>query len=147
MSNNTYSDTQKPGKKTGLVSPVIKFTDTQEIAKCAEYYVELLGLQDWRIVYNHTDDINPDFAGQCDVIFEEKCAKISIRKTIPDDLWFKEPQELVLIHELIHCKLPMIDTGHMEGTLVHQYYHTLIDDWARSIFHAKYNIDNTWYFK
>lgn len=140
------ADTLEASNSNFNSAPIEKFKSVEEIESCACYYVNLLGLQDWRISYAFTDEISEDSAGECDAIFEEKCARISIRQTIPDDLWFKEPQELVLIHELLHCKMPLFYIEHLEGQVVEMYYHSLIDDWARSIFHVKYGIDNKWYY-
>lgn len=125
-----------------------KFKDVNEIKECAKYYIQLLGLQDWRIVYKHGVPSNEDWAGECESQFQEKCAKITIDNRTFDDMWFKQPQELTLIHELIHCKIPMVDNGHMEGSITEIFYHQLVDDWARSIFYTRYGLTHEdMYFK
>lgn len=125
-----------------------RFENVQQIKECAKYYINLLGLQDWRILFVHGVPRDPSWAGQCESIFEEKCAKITIDNRVHNDLWFKEPQELVLIHELIHCKIELYDNDTMSGKMVYQQQHTLVDDWARSIFYARYNLTHEdMYFK
>lgn len=117
-----------------------RFKDVEEIKECAKYYVQLLGLQDWKIIYKLQEPSNPDWSGECESIFEEKCACITIDNREHPDLWVKSPQELTLIHELIHCKIELFENTTYEGSLIELHYHTLIDDWARSIFYARYNL-------
>lgn len=126
-----------------------KFESVKEIERCAEYYIELLGLQDWRIIFKLTDNFNPDWMGMCDSEHTAKVACISIRKTIDNlDLWCKQPQEEVLIHELLHCKFILPDDDTLSGVLIYQQGHTLLDDMARAIFKARYNLTNKdFYFK
>jgi hypothetical protein len=123
-----------------------KFDNVEQIKACAKFYIELLGLQDWKIVFAHTDNFNEDWAGQCESVYAEKCARISIRKTIPDDLWFKQPQELTLIHELLHCKFPIQDDGSLQGNLYYTIWHQILDDVARAIFNVRYNLTNNDYY-
>lgn len=125
-----------------------RFIDSNQIKETAQYYVELLGLQDWRIIYKLTDDFNEDLAGLCETDYTSKTACISIRKTIPDkNLWIKQPHEEVLIHELLHCKFIRISNDTAEGLIYDQFHHTLLDDMARAIFKARYNLTNKDYFK
>lgn len=125
-----------------------RFNSVKEIEKCAKYYIKLLGLQDWRIIFKLKVPSDEDNAGECESIFNEKCACITIDNRVHDDLWFKQPQELTLIHELIHCKIPTLDNWEMDGKIVDLFYHSLVDDWARSIFYAKYGLSHKdMYFK
>ena len=122
---------------------VEKFKSVAEIEKCAEYYVKLLGLQDWNILYKIGVPNDESWSGQCEKIDEEKCACITIdSRPQPDDCWTKQPQELVLIHELVHCKIILMDNDTVEGKLMYLYYHTLVEDWAKSIFYTRYNLSN-----
>lgn len=118
-----------------------KFESSKQVRECAQYYIQLLGLQDWRIVFELGIPKEESSAGECYSIFEEKCAKIIINKNEPsDENYLKQPQELVLIHELIHCKIELYDNDRLEGRILYQIYHTLIDDWARSVFYARYGL-------
>lgn len=119
-----------------------RFESIEQIRECAKYYVNLLGLQDWKIIYVLGATSNENNAGECETIFEEKCAKITIDSREHTDLWVRQPQELVLIHELIHCKIILIDNNSVEGRLMCTYHHALVDDWARSIFYARYGLTN-----
>lgn len=119
-----------------------EFESVNQIKECAEYYINLLGLQDWKILYSLGKCSNSENAGECENIFEEKCAKITIAKGLPSDLWFKQPQELTLIHELLHCKIELYDNGSLESKVMYQQQHTIIDDWARSVFYARYRLSH-----
>ena len=121
---------------------IYRFESVEQIKECAKYYVNLLGLQDWKIIYVLAVPSDENNAGECESIFEEKCAKITIDSREHTDLWVRQPQELVLIHELIHCKIILMDNNSVEGSLMYTYYHTLVDDWARSIFYARYGLTN-----
>lgn len=124
-----------------------RFKNIGEIKECAKYYIELLGLQDWRIVYKLTNDIEEGLAGLNESDYTSRTACISIRKDLPEDLWVEQPAEETLIHELLHCKFLNVEKVNrtIEGVYYEQYMHTLLDDMARAIFRAKYNLKNDWY--
>lgn len=128
------------------IKMIEKFSSVQEIKETARYYEELLGLQDWMITYKHTDDLcDPENAGENEVQFVNKFAVIRIRKTLPDGMIFNQPQELVLIHELLHCKFLSIDNGTYDGLMLDEYQHQLLNDMARAIFNARYSLTNKYY--
>lgn len=118
-----------------------KFESVEQIKECAKYYIEILGLQDWKIKFKLGTPSNPEWAGECEQTTVEKCAVITIDDR-EHDLWFKQPAEMVLIHELIHCKLPLPDGEHWEHTIVETFYHQIIDDMAKAIFFARYGLTN-----
>lgn len=122
-----------------------RFKAVEEIKECAKYYIDLLGLQDWRIVYRLSNDIDEDLAGLNEHDYTSKTARITIRKDMPDDLWCKQPHEEVLIHELLHCKFMDLSNNSLEGVYYEQSTHTLLDDMARAIFKARYDLTNDYY--
>lgn len=125
---------------------VDRFENIEQIEETAKYYIELLGLQDWQVKFEHTDDLsNGDFAGENESVFSCKCSVIRIRKTVPK-LEFRQPQELVLIHELLHCKFIMLENNNYDGILLYEYQHQLLDDMAKAIFNARYGLKNKDYF-
>ena len=126
-------------KRCGYVE---RFDTIEEIKECAKYYVELLGLQDWKIRYKLDVPSNEDWAGECEHYDVEKCAFITIDNRKHDDLWFRQAQEKDLLHELLHCKIPLPTTDHWEDLIVEQFYHQLVDDMARAIFFARYKLTN-----
>ena len=122
------------------MSYIEKFESVEQIKECAKYYIEILGLQDWRIKFRLGEPSNSDWAGECEHFDVEKCACITIdnRNHSKDDLMFKQIQEKDLIHELLHCKIPLPDSPHWEDMMMEQFYHQLVDDMARAIFFARY---------
>lgn len=126
------------GKETNMF--VEKFNSVEEIKECAKYYISLLGLQDWMIKFELTDDLSDeDNAGENEYCFILKESIIKIRRSHPDNPIFKYPQEQTLIHELLHCKFGGIEQEE------YQYEHQLLQDIARAIFNVRYNLTNDYY--
>lgn len=125
-----------------------KFQSADEIKECAKYYISLLGLQNWKIKFLHTDEMdNAGWNGQCTYNFVNREAEIRIEQTHRDD-FFKHPQELTLIHELLHCKIVMPEDNTLENTIMYDMAHQLIEDMAKAIFNARYNLtDKDYYFE
>lgn len=119
-----------------------KFESVDQIKECAKYYIEILGLQDWKIKFVLDVPSNPDRAGECEQYTIEKCACITIDTREHSDPWFRQPQELTLVHELLHCKVPLPSEGHWEDVIVELFYHQLVDDMAKAIFFARYGLTN-----
>ena len=123
------------------MKPIERFEDVEQIKECAKYYIELLGLQDWNIVFQLTDDFDKDLSGHNSTFYTDKVAEIKIRETIPEeDLIVKEFAELTLIHELLHCKFIPIENDSYEASIAEQYQHTLLHDMAKAIFNARYDM-------
>lgn len=123
-----------------------QFNSVDEIKECAKYYIELLGLQNWKIIFLHTDEMDEaDWVGQCTSNFVKREAEIRIEKTHRKD-FFKNPQELTLIHELLHCKISMPENETFENKMMYDSAHRLIDDMAKAIFNARYNLTNKDYY-
>lgn len=141
--NNNYSvamDTNKEQK----MKPKNKFKDIDELLKYAEYYENILGLQSWNIKYSLDNDLdNDNWAGQCETNFQGRKALITIRKDT-DNFSFKTSHEETLIHELLHCKFQIIDFENTSNSIESRYFiekeHQLLEDMAKAIYLAKYNL-------
>lgn len=105
-----------------------------------DYWQNILGLMDWKIVLK--DNCSPNEMQLRDVcgetVFEEvnKCAVIRIidekdygDRIIPFNF------EKTLIHELLHLKFCLL--GESGNDLQDRYVHQLIDDMARALFSAR----------
>lgn len=126
--------------------PINKFWDLAQLEECAKYYIELLGLQDWAIVFRISDDLDENLAGCNDYVFENKSSLITLRKTIQENKFFTIIQELTLIHELLHCKYPISFINKVyESRIVADLQHQLLDDMARAIFKARFNLTNEYF--
>lgn len=130
------------GKEISLIE---RFLTVEQIAEVAEYYIKLLGLQDWMIRYELTDELGEGNGGENEYQFVNKYAVIRIRKTLPESMLFRQPQELTLIHELLHCKFMLLDNTNYDGIIIYEYQHQLLQDMARAIFNARYNLTNKFY--
>jgi len=123
--------------------PINKFKDLTQLRECAKYYIELLGLQDWVIQFRISNDIEKNCAGYNDSVFENKSSLITLTKDIPENKFFNSPQECTLIHELLHCKYPIkFKNDYYESEMVADVQHQLLDDMARAIYKARYNLTN-----
>ena len=119
-----------------------KFESVEQIEECARYYIEILGLQDWKFRFVLDVPSNLDHMGECEHNDVERCAQITMDNREHPDLWFRQPHEMVLIHELLHCKIPLPEEVHWEDAIVELYYHQMIDDMAKAIFFARYGLTN-----
>ena len=128
------------------------FDNFEEMDKLCAEWRERLGLNDWtislRFVYPHElNDIN--FAAESEVQWVNKCALISVRKPecIPNDVMQPQPQELTLIHELLHCKFFSVEQAHptIEGVFWDTMQHALLEDMAKALYCAKYNLSRSFF--
>ena len=129
------------------------FDNFEEMDKLCTEWRERLGLNDWtislRFAYPH-ELSSVDFAGESNVQWITKCALISIRKPecIPNsDGEQPQPQELVLIHELLHCKFFGVEQAHptIEGLFWDTMQHALLEDMAKALYCAKYNLPRSFF--
>lgn len=107
--------------------------------KLLKEWIKRLGLIDWRIKLNIDacpDDMPKEGVGSTVFTETTKCAVIYILdpkyysdRIIPFD------GEEVLVHELLHLKLALIQD--VENDLQERYVHQLLDDLARALVDAK----------
>ena len=130
------------------LTPIIKFNTNEELQSCLEWWQKRLGLQDWIIKGIITNElIRPKSAsGENEFSIVNKMAAIRIRPydagTAKD--WIaKQPQELVLVHELLHCVIYETEyetTESIELVAYNRQQHQLIDDMAKALIMTKYDI-------
>ncbi len=101
-----------------------------------------LGLQDWRILFYDKvkpDDMDEKNADGFTTYYEElKTAKIQIidPQYRSNDIYLFDYEE-TLVHELLHCKLALLDEQRDEETLKSRVVHQLVDDLAKALVDAK----------
>lgn len=134
------------------MSVKLLFDNVDEMHSLCDEWKERLGLNDWTIESRFVkpeelSDIN--FAGESNVQWVLKCALISIRRPadMPDTNMQPQPQELVLIHELLHCKFFGVEQAHptVEGVFWDTMQHALLEDMAKSLYCAKYNLPRSFF--
>lgn len=127
------------------------FFDTQaEMLDCLNEWKGRLALTDWWIAARicAADDMElDDCAGESEVQHVNRCGTINIRRKedLPDDTIIKQPQELTLIHELLHFKFVGFVEENREEAMFELQQHQLLEDMAKAMYMAKYNLKWDWF--
>lgn len=125
--------------------PIEKF-NCKTLQECAAYWQDKLQLNDWLIKYTITDDLNLTDNGFCDFDFVHKCAIVKIRENKANDIMIRQPDELILVHELLHCKYPIYEIdGNYDSKIRADLQHQILEDMAKSLIMVKYNLDLSWF--
>ena len=133
------------------MTPVMEFASIEQAYECLQYWQEKLFLQDWtiKLILATPEDMNlQDVCGENVYQVENKCCVIKI--LIPEyygDRITKYCAEQILIHELLHCKYNWCERNYDSIEVV--YYdtleHSLIEQMAKSLLMAKYNLKFDWF--
>lgn len=136
--------------------PIEEFETPEQLEECLRWWQHKLYLDSWMILAHTTDEIvddkgeNQDYTeGFNTFIFESSQASIQIlTKKAHDEnnMLFKYCAEKVLVHELLHCKYAWMDNqGSYEGVYVCSREHQLLEEMAKSLIMAKYNLDYNYF--
>lgn len=129
-----------------MVAVIEKFESISQARKLLEEWKIRLGLHDWTIKVNLSEPHEfklQDCDGECEYTLIMKSARIQILKPkYYGDRILKYCAERTLVHELLHCKLAHLDTDN-EG--FNREMHVIIEDMARALICAKYNIPIDWF--
>jgi hypothetical protein len=127
-------------------TPIMEFKDTQEAVACLKEWQERLGLGDWIIkvmLVEPHEFILKDVDGECEYTKTCKAATIRIMyERYYGDRISKYCVERILVHELLHCKLAMLETND-EG--FNELLHQTQEDIARALVMAKYGITRAFF--
>jgi len=132
-----------------MSDPICEFKDDTEAQACAEWWQERLFLHDWVIKVSHANRHEIEgLAGRNEMQIDLMTAKISL--CTPDDylrgLYLKQCSELTLVHELLHCKYNWLKCdGSYEGRYVDTMDHQLLEQMARSLIMARYDLAPGWF--
>lgn len=120
-----------------------KFKDDKELNERQKYWQHVLGLDNWIIkssICEEDEMTLSDSSGECQYNYTIKCA--TIRMINPRCLTIKRIAkycaELTLVHELLHCKFSIIENN---SDFEQKIQHGLIEDIAKALIFAKYNIE------
>lgn len=129
------------------------FNSKEELQECLNWWKEKLFLTDWIIkasVCEPCDFKNEECCGENEFDMTNKCCVIRILDPkYYGDRIVKYCAEKVLVHELLHCKYNWIyNSGSYEGKYVDVMEHGLLEQMAKSLIMAKYDLsldyfDNT----
>lgn len=135
-----------------MSEPIIEFKTDKEARECLKEWQNRLYLSDWIISLSLVDTeellVNgKPMAGTNNLDFVHKACVISVarRTESMNDRIVKTPHELVLVHELLHCKYNWIGGEGYEKTYVDETEHALLEQMARSLMMAKYNLTPDWF--
>lgn len=132
--------------------PIEFFENQEQLNKYLKEWQERLFLRDWHIKAFFADGEQiPGLAGQSDVSWQNSTGFIDIRKEgqFPEGAIEKQPQELTLVHELLHFKFMNMEKQNatIESVYWCEMQHQLIEQLAKALIMAKYNLDYDWFLQ
>lgn len=135
-----------------VAEPIMEFKSELEAYECLREWQDRLFLNNWIIKLVFCDSIHnengEELAGQNTFQITNQCCTIQIVK-LNDDVKSriaKVSQEAVLVHELLHCKYNWIQLPNsFEGNYYDELEHALLEEMAKSLIMAKYNIPFSWF--
>lgn len=130
---------------TENIMPIEEFETEEQLQECLEWWQEKLFLTDWIIkakIVSPDEFTEPDLAGENLFEIANKASTIMIiSKKYYNDKVIKYCAEHILVHELLHCKYNwLMDNGSYEGKYLDVMEHTLLEQMAKSLIMAKYNL-------
>lgn len=148
--NNCHWSDQESIAKRG---PIIEFADEAQANECLKEWQTRLFLTDWIITVElHDLDRMPDGRnlGYCTHYETTQVAHITIARLTEQQAsgeLYRPCHERVLIHELMHCKRLSFssNTETVEQATFYESEHTHIEQMAKSLLMAKYNIGLDWF--
>lgn len=130
-----------------------KFKNNKELAERGNYWKNVLGLQNWviKFILCTKDEMKlENVAGECESEYVNRMAVIRILKDSNyEDSYFNQPQEQVLIHELLHAKIIGFDKDdkNIEDIVFEIEQHRIVEDLSKALIQAKYEYSISDYHK
>lgn len=133
-----------------MTEPIKEYISQKQLEQSLREWQERLFLTDWiiRIAQRDLVDMN-DRAGEIDFCYEKHSAFIYLTKTCEKtrNMIMKTYQEQTLVHELLHLKMNYINNlDTYEGKMVEIQEHALVEQLAKSLIMAKYNLSFDWFY-
>ena len=130
--------------------PILEFRDETQTHACLKEWQKRLFLDDWIIkveVKPLEEMSDKDHIGENDYQFVLKSSIISIGRFGDREGINKMPHELTLVHELLHLKFVFADgvKDTTEGAFFGAHEHMLIEQMAKSLIMAKYDLPFSWF--
>jgi hypothetical protein len=127
------------------MKPIEEFETEEQLQECLKWWQEKLFLMDWIIkakMVSPDEFTEPNLAGENLFEIANKASTIKIiSKKYYDDKVIKYCAEQILVHELLHCKYNWLaDNGSYEGKYLDVMEHSLLEQMAKSLVMAKYNL-------
>lgn len=124
---------------------------TEALQELLKEWKTRLFLDDWIIKAMFAEPDDPDLSGLCGINKFQVDNKCSIIKLCTESMYgegriIKYCVELTLVHELLHCKYNWLKPPEtMEGSYFDVMEHALMEQMAKSLLMAKYNIPFSWF--
>lgn len=138
----------------GVTEPILEFRDEIELNVQLTKWKQRLQLNDWVIKAELVDNIIPQEDGsQCDGInnvnYANKTAYIKISHARNAKLVFKKCEELVLVHELMHCIIMAVECSErsVEACVFEEVMHQPVEVVARALLMSEYGLDFNWFME
>lgn len=134
-----------------MKEPIMEFESQEELNESLAEWKKRLFLSDWNIkaYLVHGEEISGN-AGLSEVQWVNSCGTISIRyaNEMPKGMIEKEPHEKILVHELLHFKYMSFASARssIEDVFYDETQHKLLEQMAKSLIMAKYDIDYEWFW-
>ena len=131
--------------------PICIIKDKKELIELLKEWQHRLFLDDWiiKVAIVDKEELDEDLAGHNSFIFTNKSAMIKLAKIEEEDndRIAKCCMEYTLVHELLHCKMNLFSNlnSDYESAYLEAHEHQLLDEMAKSLIMAKYNIDLNWF--
>lgn len=136
-----------------MKQPIMYFKDEEELRQATQKWKGILQLNDWLIKTKLVDEAIKEGNDTCDginnVTHSTKTAIITISHCKDIDLAFKHCEELVLIHELLHCNIMAVENADrtIEQCIYEEVMHQPIDVIARALLMTEYNLTFEWFME
>ena len=135
-------------------TPIMEFQTNEQLQACIEEWKKTLFLQDWVIkgilIYELYDEKDNELSGNNSFQVDNQCSLIRIVRANEDNKSriVKYCAEATLVHELLHCKYNWVCKS--ADSIEYAYFdvkeHGLIEQMAKSLIMAKYNLPFEWFF-
>lgn len=129
--------------------PIQEFESIEQANEYLKEWQHRLLLDDWIIKLNFAEaNEMPNNAGYNNFCMEKQSSVITITKLTDDtrSRITKVYQEFTLVHELLHLKLNFVENADTyEGKYLEIKEHQLLDQLAKSLIMAKYNLNYDWF--
>lgn len=127
------------------MKPIEEFETEEQLQECLKWWKDKLFLTDWIIkakLCAPEDFIEQGVCGENEFDIVNKCCIIRImKKKYYGERVMKYCAERILVHELLHCKYNWLSCGSTyEGIYVDTMEHSLLEQIAKSLIMAKYDL-------
>lgn len=126
--------------------PINNFRDNKQLNEYKDWWVEKLQLRDNIISVKLDNNFDEKLHGITESDFVNKAFAIKIKNIRNNDFIMKQPEELVLVHELLHCKIMGFENNsNIESVYYNEMQHQLLEEMAKALIMTKYNLKLDWF--